>query len=169
MARSDTVKLTKHQSDPESFFANALDERLDTVKQGRFVPTLSLIGLLGLFIASGAGIAFQVLTFFRPLRLDDDLVSRALVFSASVVSLLYVIVHLRASRTHYTVTQTGPPWLYGNHLHTAALLGSRLAFAVWIAAIVTSSLLAAKIGIRLDATLPEQTIYLNLIICTVGL
>ncbi len=88
---------------------------------------------------------------------------------ASLASLLYVVVHIAGSRRRYTITQHGPPWLYGNHIHAAALLLSRAAVGLWIAAIVTTSLLVSTFGIRLNASLSQQTVYLDLVVCAIGL
>lgn len=157
------------ESDPESLFSTSLQAKLKDVNRHRHVPTVAFFALVGQFLSSGTGIAFSVIVVLFSLRVDGDLISRILVFSASVVTLLYVLVHLRGSRTTYTVTQHGPPWLYGNHLHASALLLTRLGFAVWIAAIITTSMLVSKIGISFSASIPQQAIYLNLIVCAVGL
>ncbi len=158
------------EMDPESLFAASLDDRLREVRRhGRVLPGLALFALAGLFLSCGAGVAFTVVAVRFSLRVAGDGPSRVVVFAASVVGLLYVVVHVWASRTRYAAAQQGPPWIYGRYLHSAALLLSRLGFALWIAAIVTTSLLLATIGISFKAGLRDQTIYLNLVICAVAL
>lgn len=168
MAKKTKTAEPQTPDNPDDFFAESLEDRLHNVKRHRHLPLLVLFALIGFFLASTAGITFTILPVLLDLRVRNDLVSRALVFSASVLGLLYCLIHLAGSRTHYTVTQPGPPWLYGNHLHTLALLLARVALGVWISAIITTSLLVSRIGLRLDTSLAEQSIYLNLIISAVA-
>lgn len=163
------AKLSEETTDPKPLFTFEPEDQLKGVEKHGRLPSIALAALLTLFLSSGAGIAFSVVSLLYSLRVAGDLPSRLLVFSASVVGIIYVVIHIWASRTHYTVTQHGPPWLYGNNLHTCAILLSRLGLAGWIAAIVLTSLLTAEIGISLAASLADQTIYLNIVICAVAL
>jgi len=164
----DGPRRASAASDPEAF-AGRLAGQLQVARRRRRLPAVALCALLGLFLAAAAGAAFSVLAVHFGLRVAGDLASRLLVFIASAVSLLYVVVHACGARRRFTKTPHGPPWIYGNYVHAAALLLSRLGFALWIAAIVTTALLLSTVGVGPATGLAEQSIYLNLVICIVGL
>jgi len=167
-ARQQDAPRRGSETDPEAF-AGALDGELRRARRSRHLPAVALCALLGLFLSAASGAAFSALAVHFNLRIAGDLVSRLLVFISSVASLLYVVVHVWGARGRYTKTPHGPPWIYGNYVHAAALLLSRLGFALWIAAIVTTALLLSAIGISPRAGLGEQSIYLNMVVCVVGL
>jgi hypothetical protein len=154
----------------ESDVTAALDGKLKSLKERRYLPILALISLSGLLLSSSAGVAFSVIVVVFGLRLPGDTLSRVFVFASSVVGLLYVFVHIVASRRRFVVTQHGPPWLYGNHLHSAALILSRLGFAAWIGSVITTSLLISALrGNFRNANLARQTINVNLVVSTLAL
>ncbi|OAA64709.1 hypothetical protein SPI_03356 [Niveomyces insectorum RCEF 264] len=144
-------------------------------------PAVVLVALLVLFLAAAAGVAFSVLDVV--LHLHEDArsnPSRLVVFAASIVSVTYVGLHGAAARTHFTSVSSRDGssrlarWLYGGRSSTvlvaSALLLARLILVAWIAAVVLTSLLIAQvIGLSLTATVPDQAIYLNLIIGVVSL
>jgi len=159
---------TADAASPAALAARLRDARAR--RRHRHAPTVALVGLIGLFLASGTGVAFSVIAVHFDLRAAGDALSRVLVFAACAAGLLYLVVHVWGARTRYVATQHGPPWLYGNHLHAAALLLSRAGFGAWIAAIISTSLLVSGLGgFRLDAKIDVQLIYLNLFVSGVGL
>jgi hypothetical protein len=155
--------------DPKSAVTATVQGRLAETKRRQQLPFLAVSALFVLFLSSGNGVAFSVVSVVFGLRIEGDVPSRVLVFLASVLSLTYIVIHICGSRTYYTVTQHGPPWIYGNYLHGSALLLTRIGFGLWIAAIVATCILVSDIGITSTATTSQLSIYINLVICVIAL
>ncbi|TLD30450.1 hypothetical protein PspLS_02464 [Pyricularia sp. CBS 133598] len=141
--------------------------------EGRAQPVIALFSLILWFLASAAGVTFFVLALVgvvvsRPAELP----SRTVVFAASVVGVIYTVIHLAAARTTYRKKEHGSPQIYGNYKHAMGLLLVRLSVPVWITALVTAALAVANMEdalMRSFLTDPKQMSYVNLMIATLGL
>ncbi|KAL8288920.1 hypothetical protein RB597_000821 [Gaeumannomyces tritici] len=140
---------------------------------GRTLPAITLVALAGLFLSSATGIIFFALGGLQSIiARSNELPSRVVVLVACAMGALYSLIHLWAARTAYRKKEHGSPQMYGNYVHAAGLLLIRLSFPIWITAIVTSALAAARIG--LDVSGPfrvesSQTVFVNLLVSTTGL
>ena len=171
---STSSSLRIDRLDPESL-STILGQRVSSAKKKektrRRFSLSALPAVFLLLLASGAGIALATLTTLYPfLRAGQDLPSRILVFSASVMGFSCATAHLVGARTDYFRPKgSGPPQIYGNHLHAAALMLGRFGLPVWIVAIVLTSLLIAKIGVVLNGGLEGKSPYISILVCAVGL
>ncbi|KAL8376492.1 hypothetical protein RB595_007536 [Gaeumannomyces hyphopodioides] len=140
---------------------------------GSALPVVTLVALVGLLLSSATGIVFFALGGLQSIiARSNELPSRVVVLIACAIGALYTIIHIWAARTGYRKKEHGSPQMYGNYVHAAGLLLIRLSLPIWITAIATSALAAARIG--LDVSGPfriesSQTVYVNLLLSTTGL
>ncbi|KAH9430304.1 hypothetical protein MCOR02_010018 [Pyricularia oryzae] len=141
--------------------------------EGRAQPVIALFALILFFLASAAGITFFVLALVGVvISRAAELPSRTVVFAASVVGVVYTVIHLAAARTSYRKKEHGSPQIYGNYKHAMGLLLVRLSVPVWITAVVTAALAVANMEdalMRSFMTDPKQMSYVNLMVAVVGL
>lgn len=134
---------------------------------GSALPVISLVTLIGLFLSSVTGIVFFALGGLQSIIAhSNELPSRVVVLVACVIGALYTPIHAWAARLGYG--KEG----HGNYFHGAGLLLIRINLPIWITAIVTTALAAARIG--LDVSEPfsvesSQTVYVNLLLSMTGL
>ncbi|KAI6354390.1 hypothetical protein MCOR25_008616 [Pyricularia grisea] len=141
--------------------------------EGKAQPVIALFALILWFLASAAGITFFILALVGiVVSRAAELPSRTVVFAASVIGVIYTVVHLAAARTSYRKKEHGSPQIYGNYKHAMGLLLVRLSVPVWITALVTAALAVANMQdalMRSFLTDPKQMSYVNLMIAAVGL
>ncbi|KAI1093863.1 hypothetical protein F5B19DRAFT_93305 [Rostrohypoxylon terebratum] len=138
-------------------------EQYNTEQKRRKRPTILLASLIFLFISSVAGISLAIVLLLQPVEVQSACIARDLVLFAASIGLVYVCIHVRGARKDYRRRGNLPPQLYGDYLHASALLVARFGIAVWVAALVATAVMIAKIG---SATgLARMTPYLDLVIC----
>ncbi|KAI0895994.1 hypothetical protein F4806DRAFT_48814 [Annulohypoxylon nitens] len=138
-------------------------EQYNTEQKRRKRPTILLASLIFLFLSSVAGISLAIVLLLQPAEVQTACIARDLVLFAASIGLVYVCIHVRGARKDYRRRGNLPPQIYGEYLHASALLVARFGIAVWVAALIATSVMIAKIGS--STGLARMTPYLDLVIC----
>ncbi|KAI2466053.1 hypothetical protein F4781DRAFT_368922 [Annulohypoxylon bovei var. microspora] len=138
-------------------------DQYNTQQKRRKRPSILLASLIFLFLSSVGGLSFAVVLLLQPVEVQSACIARDLILFASSIALVYICLHVRGARKDYTRRGNLPPQIYGEYLHASALLVARFGIAVWIAALVATSVMIAKAGP--SSGLAKITPYLNLVIC----
>ncbi|KAI1390778.1 uncharacterized protein F4822DRAFT_163102 [Hypoxylon trugodes] len=145
---------------------NSLDQYNGEQKRRRR-PSVLLAALLVLFLSSAAGITIAVVLMLQPIEVQSACIARDLVLFASSIAMLYICIHIRGSRRNYIRKGPGPPQTYGNYLHASALLFARLGIAVWVAALVATNVMIAKVTTSVG--IAKVAPYLDLAVCILAI
>lgn len=141
-------------------------------RRRRACPVLAFLGLLLHFLTTGCGVALSVIIVRFGLQVTIagtlDLVGRILVFVASCMGIFYVLMHACAAREKY-VRNHGSAQFFGFFTVAVAIIIMRLAFPVWIAAVVISALVAARKGFAVENGVQGNVIWIQLGIAGLGL
>lgn len=138
-------------------------EQYNTEQKRRKRPTILLASLIFLFLSSVAGISLAIVLLLQPAEVQSACIARDLVLFAASIGLVYVCIHVRGARKDYRRRGNLPPQIYGEYLHASALLVARFGIAVWVAALIATSVMIAKI--ESSTGLARMTPYLDLVIC----
>lgn len=139
-------------------------EQLKQRQRRRKLPRVILAVLCILFLSSAGGIALAVTLILDPAEVQGASLSRDLILYAAVLSLLYVVLHIRAALRRTITTQMAPSYMYGDGLHASALVVARLSIATWIGALIATAAMISKAS-PLQGLASKSPI-LNLLICT---
>ena len=151
-------------SDRESIIPDAATEFRGNGRKARRFPFLSFLSVLLVFLSSGSGIALFAVISALNLESPGDFASRILLLVASCMSIVYVCLHLLASRKTYVKNHgSRSPQIYGHYVVALALLLARLTLPVWIAAVVTTAVVAANTGMDTSRGISGNVPWLNLL------
>ncbi|KAJ9131807.1 hypothetical protein NKR23_g11565 [Pleurostoma richardsiae] len=160
----DRASINSHAS-----LISTISKQVAGRRRNRRFPTLALLSLIILFLSAGSGVALSVLIVRFKLETTNDFPSRVLLFVASCMSLLYVLLHFFAARRTYTRREHGAPWIYGEQVCGLALLLARLTIPVWIASVVTTAIVSRKVGLDTSRRLQENVPWLTLLVSVLAL
>ncbi|KAI1438854.1 hypothetical protein GGR50DRAFT_304798 [Xylaria sp. CBS 124048] len=108
-------------------------------------PAVIVASLLILFLASATGLPLSVILMIKSASIEKEaFLPRDLVFFASVLSLVYIGLHIRGARQDYSRDGMCPPQQLGHYLHAAALLVARLGIVIWLAALLATAVVIAR-------------------------
>ncbi|KAI1100253.1 hypothetical protein F4804DRAFT_344866 [Jackrogersella minutella] len=138
-------------------------EQYNKERKRRKRPSVLLAALISLFLSSAGGITLAIVLILQPVEVQTACIARDLVLFAASLALLYICLHLRGARKDYRRRGNGPPQIYGEYLHASALLLARIGIAVWVAALVATSVMIAKP--TPSTGLAKTAPYLDLVIC----
>lgn len=149
-------------------------KRARTRTRRRACPIVAILGLLVHMTACCGGVALSVLIVRFGLQVTSagrrDLVARILLFVASCMGLVYVVMHIFASREKYVRShQNGTPQIYGYFSVAVAILMMRLVIPVWIGAVVLTALVAAHTGFHISDGIQGNVVWVQLLLASVAL
>lgn len=164
MASKKSFDPISYEVSRDSIIADVTESSQSRQPKPRRFPFLSLLSLLLVLLSSGSGIALFVVIALLKLKSPGDFASRILVLVASCMSIIYVVLHLIASRKTYIKNHgSRSPQIYGHYVVALALLLARLSLPVWIAAVVTTAVIAAKTGLDASRGIQGNVPWLNLL------
>lgn len=157
---------------------DALEDARRGEQAARRRRAVVLAALCLLLLAAGSGLAVATLRFLHPPHAQSALLARHLVLAASAMSVIYIGIHVRGARSN-RLRPPGPPHFFGEYTLAGAMVVSRLAIAVWIAALVATAIMLAStpnpsaIGVA-GATSPSIPLavllpILHLVVCLVAM
>ncbi|KAI1138608.1 hypothetical protein F5Y05DRAFT_44860 [Hypoxylon sp. FL0543] len=138
-------------------------EQYNQEQKRRRRPSILLGALISLFLSSVGGLTLAIILLLQPLEIQSGCIARDLTLFASSIALVYVCLHIRGARKDYRRRGPGPPQIYGDYLHASALMVARFGIAVWVAALVATSVMIAKAAPLEDFA--KTAPYLQLVIC----
>ncbi|KAI1415425.1 hypothetical protein F5Y13DRAFT_8843 [Hypoxylon sp. FL1857] len=138
-------------------------EQYNKEQKRRRRPSILLAALVALFLSSIGGLTLAIVLLLRPIEIQSACIARDLTLFASCIGLVYVCLHIRGARKDYRRRGPGPPQIYGDYLHASALLVARFGIAVWIAALVATSVMISR-AVPADG-FAKTAPYLDLVIC----
>ncbi|KAI2633944.1 hypothetical protein GGS21DRAFT_120266 [Xylaria nigripes] len=162
MARNyDAKNVSTSLSEVQAHLLYSSLDQYNHEQRKRKRPSLILAALLLLLLASTTGISVAIVLIVKASEIEEKAsLPRDLIFFASVLSLLYICIHIRGARKDYERQRIGPPQKYGNYLHASALLVARLGIVTWVGALVATAITISK-----AAPYHEVSIF-SLLICT---
>lgn len=164
MASRKSIEPISFESSRDSIIAHVTADSQNGRPKSRRYPFLSLLSVLLVLLSSGSGIALFIVIAVLKLESPGDFASRVLLLVASCMSIAYVALHLAASRKTYVKNHgSRSPQIYGHYVVALALLLARLSLPVWIAAIVTTAVIAAKTGLDGSRGVQGNMPWLNLL------
>lgn len=155
------VVFSKQNDGPRTISSST--EQFNQRQRRRKLPRVILAVLCVLFFSSTGGIALAVALVLDPAEVQGASLSRDLILHAAILSLLYVVLHIRAALRRNTTTQMGQSYTCGDGLHASALVVARLSIATWICALVATAAMISKAS-PLHGLASKSPI-LNLLIC----
>jgi hypothetical protein len=140
------------------------------VHQSRRFLISSLTLLAIVFLSAGSGIAFSVIVALYELQSDGnlDIPSRIVLFAASCIGVIYVLVHITASSRVYA-RGDGASQVIGQLAVTLAFILAWLSVLTWIGAVVMMALVAAGTGWDVARGVEGNMPWIGLLICAVAL
>jgi hypothetical protein len=141
-----------------------------TPRRKEVPPFVSIVLVVFISLSAASGVALSVIIVFFNLESDQalDFPSRIVLFAASCVSLLYVVLHLIASRTSY-VKGNASPQVYGKYAAAVAFLLAQVGLLGWIGAVVTTALVAARTRLDFTRGIGRNAHWLSLLVSVVAL
>ncbi|KAI0199306.1 hypothetical protein F4808DRAFT_432750 [Astrocystis sublimbata] len=163
MARGDESRRASATSVDE---AKLLYQSLDQYNQDqddKRRPSIILTALIILFLSAAGGIALAIVLMVEFEDIGAASLPRDVILFAAILSLLYIVLHLRGAKRSYKRDSMGPPQLRGHYLHASALLVARLGIACWTIALTVTVVMIAR-------DLPDEGFlakvpWLDLVIC----
>lgn len=168
ISSDDSVTLYLSESNQRSGSKKARRKR----SRRRACPVLALVGVVLYFLSSGSGVAISVLVvkfgLASTIAGHQDIVARIILFTASCLGMLYVLLHIISARQHY-VRNYASPQVNGHFIVSIAVLIARLSLLVWVATVVMNALVAAKVGLDTSRGIKGNVAWLELGIAVVAL
>jgi hypothetical protein len=117
-----------------------------TAKRKSRRPVLNLLVLLILMAACGAGIPLSLASTHvaQPLDTPGASLTNFLLLASASNGLLYALIHIVGAMRRYKRTRNGPPQLFRNYLHTAAIIVARLGLFAWLITLITTLIVVVR-------------------------
>jgi hypothetical protein len=117
-----------------------------TAKRKSRRPLINLYILLILLGSCGSGVPLGLASMHiqNPLDTPGASLTRVLLLASSCGGLLYSLIHIIGALRRYRRTRNGPPQLFRNYLHTAAIIVARLGVFSWLITLITTLIVVVR-------------------------